>query len=337
MSSANQFLKSLNSKFEKGVGASGGAPEVREDRVKIDKLSKLEELKAADKTIKCFIDKIGEDGTISHIDKDGVTYFLTSERITQLYPDYNPRYSGYLLGSSFDGKIGEIDKENKTVELVDIANGSMKNAVFSRLTKAVRVSNSAQAFKGLLNSTIGKEKKTGAKVRVKGIVKEVKWCVTYIDMYGTGVIGAVPSRLFRQGYTSDMTTLVSVGDVLEGVVIGYGVPVKGEPEAYIVNTAAYTVYNTKKYLDKVKVGDALVVHCVKKPRKEGREFFWGQCSYFPGIDIMCDYSTSVPKESVHLTEYFSVRIKKVAYDEASSSLKIAAIAFHKVEKDETTD
>lgn len=291
-----------------------------------EKLSRIENLQEKSRDVSFYVDYAnGETGDVQHTDQDGITYMVKADTIRSVYENYKPEHGGYLLGSRLTGKVDYIDRSKGLVE-IRILKGSLDGKVFQSLAARKKGTSNAETLKNMLELSL-RDKNMG-KIKVTGVITDVQVDVLYVDMFRTGLIAAIPTSMYRKNYIRDLRKFAKVGDTVDGVVVEYRPARKGEEDKYfIINATAYRDYNWKRYADSIHVGDAMIVRCEEKKTRENQTYFWASTDRYPGIDLMCDYSTSMPREHIQVGSYYKVRVKKVKKGDPKHGLMIHCVTY----------
>ncbi len=281
-------------------------PEAREYRETRDKLRELEKRIENGKKFQFLIDYVdNETGDLQHTDESGVVYVVAAEKIKELFPEYDARMGGYLLGVNVTGTIAAVHKSKNRVD-VAITKEDMPEDRMKRMGRR-NISGHADALREVLLDSIKKDGTTKRRVEVIGLVTKVTETEAHIDMYGTGLIGVVTAKNFRRSYTWDMREFVKEGDSLSGIVTGYRQASATEPEAFYVHRRGVMDYKNRRL--NLKKGDTLVIKCRQKP--DNKTYFWSTSTACAGVDIMTDYSTRMSKEHIKEGNYYKARIRDV--------------------------
>lgn len=305
----NKLLSKLSNQYRKNQGYS---PAKRVKLSAFTKMARLKEYQAEETLLDMYVDySDSETGVLYHIDSVGIEYVLEVDEIKKLFPAYVPYGNSYLLGTTFKCRIKAIDDSTGKVFLSAVE-CSLSAADYKTLSaKGVGSKNDAERLEKVLFEGLnmpGKQKPV-----VRGTVVKVEKERIFLDLYDTGVIGVVPVKNYAEQFRRDLRDIVYVGDSLKGVVFAYRAR-KGESEQhFLVSTADFLGDPWKKIKERFDVGDVIVIKCVEKPpvQQTTKKYFWGLSRVVPGIDIMSDYSTKMPRSAITVGHYYKCKIKEI--------------------------
>lgn len=288
---ANNILKSLNSEFSLKNTLEGKKNTIKVSKeLKTKRLEKMKEYMEKQTTLRISFDLIGENGDLTYIDNNGITFLLTADSFRITFPEYRADMRSTMLGVPFDVRICDIKRDIVLLQCVKekcTKTGTHRTEALERVL-GYRVYHKKYAF-------------------VKGTVTDVTKNQIFVDIFDTGVKGVVPTMHFREIYTRDLRAFYKKGDIISGYVIKKRSRGEGEERNWIISMVELNPDPWENLPDTLTIGSVINIKCIAIP--EGKSYFWGSSNVAKGIEIMCDFGSGKCKIEVGHT--YRCKIKRL--------------------------
>lgn len=222
------------------------------------------------------------------------SYMTISDGVVIIMERPNSRSVGknadHVIGKKFKVVVKDIDAKNnivyvETVEHVDSTQLRLKDCIDMELNK-------------------------GKKVLVTGRVVAIYPRVVLVDIFDKGLTGGCFIVNWRKGYVRNLEAECKIGEYYDFYIVDKAI-VKGK-ERYqldrkdLVKDEWDVLAENKMLLEILENKGTIVLQCIQLP--EGKTYWWGVSETIKGIEIMCDYTTSLGK--IQFGEYYLCKVDK---------------------------
>lgn len=288
----------------------GGSEDVVKTGECSDRIEWYEQKMASGEVIELSFDSCDYDGNLSVLDS-GVVVTMGRENLLLQGKSTDTHFVSKLLWVPMKLRVVKVDRGAKRVS-VCFPNGVVKDGTLS--------------LKSAINREISKALEAGQNPVLWCRVTKVTELVAFVDILNEGVNGIIDRAHWQKAYTRSLTGLVKEGEYYRMEVIKRRKK-EGKPAVWILSRKNLTVDPWENLdmsgLDK---GTTLTITCTEKPA--GKTYWWGVSDRLPGIEIMCDYSTSCGPNSIVESVRYICNVTKISYDKESGKCgRINAVPF----------
>lgn len=304
-----KVIVDLNRRINRDI--TEGAPVERtEVSAPSERLEWYEQKMASGEVIEISFDSCDMDGNLYVLDS-GITITMGRENLLLNGKSTDTHFVSKLLWVPMKLRVVSVDRDAKRVT-VCFPNGEVKDGTLN-LASAI-------------NREIARALEAGQNPVLWCKVTKVTERVVYVDILNEGVNGMIDSAHWQKAYTRSLTSLVKEGEYYKMEVIKRRKK-EGKPAIWILSRKNLTVDPWKNIdMSGLGKGTAITITCTEKP--VGKTYWWGVSDRLPGIEIMCDYSTSCGQDSIVEGVRYICNITKISYDKDSEkSGRISAVPF----------
>ncbi len=230
------------------------------------------------------------DGTLYGTDEFGVRLVIAGEQLAKDLSYYSAEHKASFVGTPFVVRVKEIDEENATVYLRTAWSDSKdtRNKLISEIRREIE--------------------KEDAQLVVPGRVIQVNEKRALVDILGRGILGIITVDNWQKGYIRYFSKTVQKNGVYD-FVVKKELPKKAKTRtpAFILTRKPITEDPWQNIPPMLAVGSVITVKCLDRP--QGKTFWWGTSPMVEGIELMCDYTSSVPHPLVGVS--YKCKIKKL--------------------------
>ena len=266
-----------------------------------ESLKEYEQWKADKTIIRVTFGSSDIDGNLYYYDtKTGITVVFMMNDIQKGMPYYREEMRSNFTGNfQFDVRVNEIDAEKKYVYCISARNP--KEIVMT------------------VNRAIQQELSLGNKPIVTGKITKVTKNYLLVDIFERGIKGYLSLQKWSPIYVRTLIGKCEKGDVLQFEVTKK-MPngnAKSRETCWALDRSNISPNPWGTVPAEWKKGTQILVTCIEKPEEDfengkKRTFWWGQNEVCPDIEILCDYTTKVPKGEVIPGETYLAIISEIS-------------------------
>lgn len=269
-----QYAGELRGQSEKKV--------TKPKKVKVaDPLERYNEAKEKKERFEVTFGYAAQDGTLYGQDEYGIKLVLDGEQLSKDLSYYSADLKANFIGTPFVVRVRDVDDEEGVVYLRS-AWSDGKDTV-NRIIAEIR-------------AELAREDRKEPLI-IPGRILSVSEKSATVDLLGKGIIGIISVDNWQKGYVRYFKDVVHKNDVYD-FVVRKELPRKDKsrPTAFSLTRKPITEDPWEHIPENLEVGSVITVKCLGRP--EGKTFWWGTSPMIEGIELMGDYSGSVPRPLV---------------------------------------
>ena len=254
-------------------------------------------------------DQTGEDDSLMCRDSHGLWIVYRFEDVSKDLSYYEELNKRHFVGTGFVVKVSEVDEANGIVYVRSAYHNSQ--------------STKQKIIREILSELNRKDRKEDELLVLPGRIERVSEKRALVNLLGQGILGIIPTEQWQVGYVRHLPKTIKRGEVYDFVVLGQKNNTSARHRGLAFNLTRVPITedpweSLKKTNPSLATGSLINVECVSKPA--GKSYWWGKCSTIDGIEIMCDYSTSIARPYVGVL--YKCRVKR--YDPDNHKLQATA-------------
>ena len=243
-----------------------------------DPLDRYKEAKDKDQRFEVTFGMVEPDGSLVGQDEYGVTIRLEGESLARDLSYFASANKAKFMGVDFIVKVLDVDEDTYTVTVRSAWSNSRdtRHRLIAEIMRELENGNENIVLPGRIIMSNEKQ--------------------ALVDILGKGILGIIKVFNWQVGYVRHLKKVAKKNEVYDFVVKK---PLKQKPghsQAFSLSRVEITKDPWTTIPKGIQVGTLINITCVEKPA--GKSYWWGICPLVQGIEIMCDYSSSVNRPLV---------------------------------------